>query len=183
MVLVWQFLLAFLTCKFPKYFVNLHSPLLILSYILLRTYLSESSHTSQEFEEHDAMQYSFFLICGLLLNGCWFITAFSILANSSVNIYYSSSNYGLEGLDVILFVVMFALVVIYGSYYYEAIKKNDFLKMIQIEKMNENFQNLLMNLPKPIILIDNHTNEVTLANQQICNLFSIKDYNDKKSIK
>jgi c-di-AMP phosphodiesterase-like protein len=47
----------------------------------------------------------------------------------------------------------------------------EFLSYKQIMKMNEELQNILMNLPEGIILINEETNKVSLKNQEFMRIF------------
>jgi purine-cytosine permease-like protein len=49
--------------------------------------------------------------------------------------------------------------------------KMEFLAYKQIMQMNEELQNILMNLPEGIILINEQTNKVTLKNQEFMRIF------------
>ncbi len=49
----------------------------------------------------------------------------------------------------------------------------DTLRLSEIEQMNKDLKLLLMNLPKPLLLIKTDTKEAVLANLEATNLLSI----------
>ncbi len=50
--------------------------------------------------------------------------------------------------------------------------------MAQITRMNEDMKNLLLNLPKPLLIVDIETKEVALANKELCSLLSYTSDSD-----
>ena len=48
--------------------------------------------------------------------------------------------------------------------------------------MSEDLESLLINLPKPLILIEQDTNKVVLGNKELCKLLSLDDYTNKELI-
>lgn len=46
--------------------------------------------------------------------------------------------------------------------------------MARITKMNEEMKNLLLNLPKPLLILDMEEKKVALANKELCNLLSVE---------
>lgn len=48
--------------------------------------------------------------------------------------------------------------------------------------MSADLKNLLIEIPKPLVLIDDKTNEVVLANKEFSLLISMPDHNNTLSI-
>lgn len=48
--------------------------------------------------------------------------------------------------------------------------------------MNADLKNLLIEMPKPLVLIDEATKEVVLVNKEFSQLISMPDHNNTKSI-
>lgn len=67
-------------------------------------------------------------------------------------------------------------------YHSEHTMKNEFLRLCQIEKMNEDLRNLLINLPNPILLFDHQEKNVVLANRDLYKLLSVEETEDNKAI-
>ena len=131
----WHVILIGLTFKFPRYFVTIHAPLLILlNYLsLINFYIQPISNALYL---QNGITFSFYLICGLVLSGSWIFTAlsiFTILVGNLIflNLYLQIVDYG-----IYFSYILNSMIVIYGMYYFELVKKNDISGLKQIQKMN-----------------------------------------------
>lgn len=73
-------------------------------------------------------------------------------------------------------------IVIYGCYKNEFALKNEILRSFEQNKMNEDLTDLLMNLPKPVILIRESDNEVVMGNKELCKLLSTDEKDGRDAI-
>eukprot|EP00347_Sterkiella_histriomuscorum_P002976 403366078 len=66
-----------------------------------------------------------------------------------------------------------SFLVICAIYYSEKLMKESYLQFKQNEKLNHDFSNLLLNLPQPLLLLDENNQEAVLANKELYKLLSI----------
>lgn len=69
---------------------------------------------------------------------------------------------------------MLSLLISLANYQSEKAFKQDTINLARITKMNEDMKNLLLNLPKPLLIIDIEEKQVALANKELCNLLSVE---------
>ncbi|CDW72666.1 UNKNOWN [Stylonychia lemnae] len=177
----WQLLVILLTYRFPTIFTMVHAPLISIGYWFncLIQFLSPVSYVAVM---QTTLGLEFFLICGLVLNFCWYITSIVLILNLALGIVMLFAKFQIEDVGVVAQYVMTTLFIIYAMYLNESSNKNEFIRLIQNEKMNKELQSLLMNLPNPMLLFDQENNQVVLGNIELNKLLSINDEQDKQLI-
>eukprot|EP00347_Sterkiella_histriomuscorum_P018708 403344478 len=120
-----------------------------------------------------AIAYGFYLICAILLNMSWILTAVAIIVNLVGIIIFTMLHDNTYDVSTILQITFISLLVICAIYYSEKQMKESFLMFKQNENLNNDLNNLLVNLPQPFLLFDQNKKEAVLANDELYNLLSI----------
>eukprot|EP00347_Sterkiella_histriomuscorum_P014290 403361440 len=177
----YHVLLILLNIKFKYYFSYFHGPLLILSFILncVSNYIQPLSDVNII---GNAVNYSFFLFCGLLLNTQWILTTISIIINLICALVYLVLYYKIADAGILTQYFFTTALIVFAVYHQERLMKENFVSLRYNERLNQDLKNLLLNFPKPILLLDQEKKEVVLANKQLYRLLSIEEGQDLKSI-
>jgi len=171
--IVVNIILVILLYKYPIKMVPLMAGLLELNQLCLL--LWKTGHDKDNMPKN-AMPASIAglgctVMYGLLTNGNWMLTSFStILVVAATLAYYTIMfNY----IDIVTMSILGNSLIFIGIALYKQEKRDkmEFLAYKQIMQMNEELQNILMNLPEGIILINEQTNKVTLKNQEFMRIF------------
>jgi sensor histidine kinase regulating citrate/malate metabolism len=113
------------------------------------------------------------MIHGVILNSSWIWTgiSMSIVAIASIVFYVTAMNfYDLTTFSVI---IMLVLILVYSSYFCEKKLKEQFISLHQIKLMNSELTKLFDSLPEGIVLFNQDTQKIALANTEFKRLFSV----------
>eukprot|EP00347_Sterkiella_histriomuscorum_P012331 403369004 len=130
----------------------------------------------------NAISYPLFLFCGLLLNNHWIMTSIAIIINLVCVLLYIGLHYHVYDVGAISQIGFTTSFVIFAVYHSERLMKFNYLSLKYNERLNQDLKNLLLDFPKPIILLDEENKEVVLANKELYRLLSIEQGEDLKAI-
>lgn len=166
----WHVILIFLSYKWPLVFSDVHSPLLVLSY-LLNMLQASGAKFSQVGLVNNVIGFTFYLIVGLITSSRWIYTTISmLLITIGTCVFYGYMINLTETTSIMNFIVQTVLAC-YSVYQNESKGKSEFIQMEQIKKMNGDLKNILINFPEGIVLYDESKHEVVLANQELRRIF------------
>ena len=90
-----------LTFKFPKYFTDIHSPVLLLLNLSSLLHVS-TNPTSKVSLTANIIGLCFFLTAGLLTNSSWILTAPAMIATTVGKVSYYANNLGISEYTIII---------------------------------------------------------------------------------
>ncbi len=125
---------------------------------------------------------TYFFISSIVLNQSWLLTSVAIVTNLVGALVFFTVFFGIHDIGFLIQLIAISGTVIWCLWRNEYSMKLEIIRLNQIEKMSEDLKNLLIEMPKPLVLLDESTNEVVLANKELCHLISIPDHSDTKSI-
>lgn len=131
----------------------IHGPLVTLCYYFIFCITLASPLTVNAFNVNTIFYY-FQLISALLLNANWLLTSIAILMNLIGALTAYNIHHFIFNVNQNIIFILTTLVVIYAVWNNEQMLKNDFLHLKQIEVMSNDVQNLLLNLPLPLLVLD-----------------------------
>lgn len=176
-----QVILILLNWRFKRLTVC-HSSLLITSF-LISIGISYFQPKTNVMLIQTVVVFEFYLICGMMLNVNWILTSMSIMINLVCGVSFLYIFFSVHDVGAIVLLAATTLFAILALYHSEKMQKNEFLHMKQIELMNQDLKNLLLDFPKPILLLDPSTKEVVLANKEAYRLLSVEEDKDLAAIK
>lgn len=127
--------------------------------------------------------YEFFLICGVMLNVNWILTSISLFINLILGLTFLFLFFSVHDVGALVMIASTTFFATFALYYSEKMQKNEFLHMKQIELMNQDLKNLLLDFPKPLLLLDKKSQDVVLANKEAYRLLSVEEDKDLTVIK
>ena len=125
--IIWHFLLIILSHKLPRYFCNLHAPLLVVSFYF-NTAMMVLSALSYVVIIQNVIGFAFFLICGLALSASWILTSIAILINLIGALLIIVLHYNINDVGTVAQYIVISALVIYVLYFKELVMKNEFLR-------------------------------------------------------
>ncbi|CDW83581.1 multi-sensor hybrid histidine kinase [Stylonychia lemnae] len=113
--LLWHIILMILTYRFPRIFTLIHAPLLAISYFFtcLTQFYSPNSYVAVI---QSTIGLEFFLISGLVLSFCWYITSIALLLNLIFGLVILVVKYDIDDVGTIGQYLMTTFFIIYACY-------------------------------------------------------------------
>eukprot|EP00347_Sterkiella_histriomuscorum_P007356 403349259 len=110
------------------------------------------------------------------------MTSIAIIINLVCVLLYIGLHYHVYDVGAISQIGFTTSFVIFAVYHSERLMKFNYLSLKYNERLNQDLKNLLLDFPKPIILLDEENKEVVLANKELYRLLSIEQGEDLKAI-
>ena len=117
----------------------------------------------------------------MTLSYSWILTSIGVLIDGLLAILFFTLYIGTFDIGTIFQFIVMSAFTIYICYMTEFVMKKEFLRQHDIQHINNDLKNLLINFPKPIILFDNFTQKVVLANQEVRNILNVEGEVDDKN--
>ncbi|CDW86801.1 -like sensor kinase protein [Stylonychia lemnae] len=173
-----------MTYKFQKT-VDFHAPLLVMTQIYnLYQVGTSNAKTDNIALVNNIVGFNFFMLSGLLTSSKWYYTAVGFASSMLATILFYSLFVGIEEVPTLMQFVVTTSIVAYSSYMIEYRTKMELLQIVQVKRMNEELQGILMNFPEGIILYSQDNGEVILANKEMKRIFKCQsDQNEKNLVK
>eukprot|EP00347_Sterkiella_histriomuscorum_P016347 403353540 len=178
--LFYHFLLIVVN-KIWKKFSYFHGPLLILSF-LASCYMASIQPKVVQVNVSLSISYCLFLFSGLLLNVSWILSTIAVIINFLAIVLFFVYFYKISDFGTISQITILTIFVVISLYYWERMTKTSFIELKKNEKLNFDLKNLLLNFPKPILLLDEKNKEVILANKELYRLLSLDENQDLKAV-
>ncbi|CDW74528.1 multi-sensor hybrid histidine kinase [Stylonychia lemnae] len=170
-------IILLLTFKFPKYFTDLHSPILLL--LNLSSLLHVSTNPTSKIQlAGNIIGLCFFLTAGLLTNSRWILTCPAMIATTVGKVSYYAIDLEINDYTVMIQFVVNLGLLCYASYATELGLKTQLIQIAQIRKMNDDLQNILLNFPEGIILYSDDSKSIIMANQELKRILKCNSLND-----
>lgn len=100
-----------------------------------------------------------------MLSLSWIITGLVIIINLTLTLFFIVYFYDERDVGIITLFIFMSFFVIFSIYHLERSMKFNFIRLKSNEKMNQDLKDLLINFPKPILLLDENNNQIVLANK------------------
>eukprot|EP00347_Sterkiella_histriomuscorum_P010154 403377397 len=164
--------LLLISLRFKK-FRQFYAPLQVLIFVgSLGAFTSET--ISDIASQQKSIDYGFYVICTILLNMSWIFTTVTIMINLIGTLTFMMLHDNNFDASFLCHITLSSFFVICAIYYSEKLMKESFLRFKQNENLSQDLNKLLLNLPQPLLLLDENNQEAVFGNQELFKLLSIK---------
>jgi uncharacterized protein YqgQ len=169
----WHLLLLLLALKWPLIFSKCLGPLLLLGFIVFNLIPLVHIPITPHVTAANVTTLIFFLFHGIILNYSWIFTSISLFIVTLVTLVFYIEVIDFYDMTTITLIISLLILFVYTSYFCEKKLKEQFITLYQIKTMNNELTKLFDSLPEGIVLFNQETQKIALANTEFKRLFSV----------
>ncbi|CDW85484.1 pas domain s-box protein [Stylonychia lemnae] len=176
---VWQTICITAAWKWPNYFAKYQVPFIVPSQCLSLFNITQESTLPQVAGNLTA--HLIFMIIAFLMNYNWMVSGITMTISTFFTLVYYGVVLKFKDVQSISIVISVVIIQTYACYYYEKRLKLSFIRLQEIQTMNDELKQLFDNLPEGIVLFNQDDKNISIANQEFLRLFGSNSLQVQKS--